>query len=123
MEELQKPCEKAEPSKDLNTFISLRQSSQQISEQLLPDFYCEHITLAMNRERRKQALIKLLHLIKHDIERERKSKNGLENLSKAIKQTPSFGTDDSQQSVAEKLYHVSTFFKYNLFPFVINLLN
>lgn len=49
----------------------------------------------------------MLHLIRQDIERERKSKNGLENLSKAIKQTPSFGAEDSQQNVTEKLYHVS----------------
>lgn len=54
-----------------------------------------------------QALIKLLHLVRQDIERERKSKNGLENLSKAIKQTPNFGAEDSQQSVSEKLYHVN----------------
>lgn len=54
-----------------------------------------------------QALIKLLHLIREDIERERKSKTGLENLSKAIKQNPSFGSEDSQQTVSEKLYHVS----------------
>lgn len=97
----------AEPTKDLSTFVNLRQSSQQASEQLLPDFYCEHITLAMNRERRKQALVKLLQLIRQDIDRERKSKVGLENLSKAIKQTPNFGAEDSQQSVTEKLYHVS----------------
>lgn len=100
------PIETAEAQKDLSTFVSLRQSSQQTSEQLLPDFYCEHITLAMNRERRKQALVKLLQLIKLDIERERKARHGLENLSKAIKQTPNFGAEDSQQTVAEKLYHV-----------------
>jgi hypothetical protein len=108
-ERLKGPVLQAESGKDLGTFINLRQSSQQVSEQLLPDFYCEHITLAMNRERRKQALVKLLHLIRQDIERERKSKNGLENLSKAIKQTPNFGAEDSQQSVSEKLYHVMNF--------------
>lgn len=112
----------------MSAFINLRNSSQHVSEQLLPDFYCEHITLAMNRERRKQvktstiynivylkiksyqfylqALVKLLHLIRQDLERERKSKNGLENLSRAIKQTPNFGAEDSQQNVTEKLYHV-----------------
>lgn len=51
--------------------------------------------------------MKLLHLIRQDIERERKSKNGLENLSKAMKHTPNFGAEDSQQNVSEKLYHVS----------------
>jgi hypothetical protein len=111
-ERLKGPVLQAESGKDLGTFINLRQSSQQVSEQLLPDFYCEHITLAMNRERRKQALVKLLHLIRQDIERERKSKNGLENLSKAIKQTPNFGAEDSQQSVSEKLYHMKTMLTY-----------
>ena len=54
MEHIGVPCEQAEPAKDLATFTNLRHSSQQSAEQLLPDFYCEHITLAMNRERRKQ---------------------------------------------------------------------
>ncbi|VEN42858.1 unnamed protein product [Callosobruchus maculatus] len=111
-ERLKSPISQADSTKDLSTFQNLRHTSQQVSEQLLPDFYCEHITLAMNRERRKQALMKLLHLIRQDIERERKSKNGLENLCKAIKQTPSFGSDDSQQSVTEKLYHMKSMLTY-----------
>lgn len=111
-ERLKAPIHMAESTKDLIHFQNMRQTSQQVSEQLLPDFYCEHITLAMNRERRKQALVKLLHLVRQDIERERKSKNGLENLSKAIKQTPSFGTEDSQQSVTEKLYHMKSMLTY-----------
>lgn len=56
-ERLKTPLSQADPSKDLTTFQNLRQSSQHVSEQLLPDFYCEHITLAMNRERRKQVYI------------------------------------------------------------------
>uniref|UniRef100_A0A1Y1K429 SH3 domain-containing protein n=2 Tax=Photinus pyralis TaxID=7054 RepID=A0A1Y1K429_PHOPY len=111
-ERLSGPVAQADPSKDLSTFVNLRNSSQQTAEQLLPDFYCEHITLAMNRDRRKQALVKLLQLIRQDIERERKSKNGLENLSKAIKQTPNFGAEDSQQNVSEKLYHMKSMLTY-----------
>lgn len=53
-----------------------------------------------------QALLKILQLVKQDIDRERKSKQGLEKLSMAIKQTPTFGNDDSQQNVADKLFHV-----------------
>ncbi|KAJ8946488.1 hypothetical protein NQ314_008882 [Rhamnusium bicolor] len=53
-----------------------------------------------------EALVKLLHLIRQDIERERKSKNGLENLSKAIKQTPNFGSEDSQQSMKSMLTYL-----------------
>lgn len=39
--------------KDLNVVKNIRRASEGPSEQLLPDFYCEHTTLAMNRERRK----------------------------------------------------------------------
>jgi len=106
------PIDYADASKDISTFSSLKQSSQQCSEQLLPDFYCEHITLAMNRERRKQALTKLLQLIRQDIEREAKSKNGLENLSKAIKVTANFNANDSEENVAERMFHINSMLTY-----------
>ncbi|CAG9858488.1 unnamed protein product [Phyllotreta striolata] len=105
---LKGPVNQAEPAKDLTTFQNLRQSSQQVSEQLLPDFYCEHTTLAMNTERRKQALLKLLKLIRDDVDREKKSKVGLENLTEAIKR---FGSEDTQK-VAEKLYQIKSMLAY-----------
>ncbi|CAH0402093.1 unnamed protein product [Chilo suppressalis] len=58
------------------------------------------------------ALLKILQLVKQDIDRERKSKQGLEKLSMAMKQTPTFGNDDSQQNVADKLYHVRSMLTY-----------
>lgn len=39
--------------KDLSVVKNIRRASEGPSEQLLPDFYCEHTTLAMNRDRRK----------------------------------------------------------------------
>lgn len=39
--------------KDLAVVKNIRRVSEGPSEQLLPDFYCEHTTLAMNRDRRK----------------------------------------------------------------------
>ncbi|XP_077294502.1 nostrin [Arctopsyche grandis] len=78
----------------------------------LPDFYCQHITLAMNKERRKQALIRIIQLIKTDTERERKSKQALEKLAQAITTTPNFGANDSQQNVSEKLYHMKSVLTY-----------
>lgn len=39
--------------KDLAVIKNIRRVSEGPSEQLLPDFYCEHTTLAMNRDRRK----------------------------------------------------------------------
>ncbi|XP_049886332.1 nostrin [Pectinophora gossypiella] len=106
------PIKNANANMDMRVVRGVRSVPAGASEQLLPDFYCEHTTLAMNRERRKQALLKILQLVKQDIDRERKSKQGLEKLSMAIKQTPTFGTDDSQQNVADKLYHMRSMLTY-----------
>lgn len=77
------------------------------AEQLLPDFYAEHVTLAMNRERRKQALVRVLHLIRQDLEREKRGREGLETLHRAFIKTPAFAADESTQNVTDKLLHVS----------------
>lgn len=106
------PIKNANANTDMRVVRGVRSAQTGASEQLLPDFYCEHTTLAMNRERRKQALLKILQLVKQDIDRERKSKQGLEKLSMAIKQTPTFGNDDSQQNVADKLYHMRSMLTY-----------
>lgn len=87
--------------KDVTVIKNIRRASEGPSEQLLPDFYCEHTTLAMNRERRKQALIKLLHLVRQDLERERRSRNGLRGISQQL------NNSSDSQSVTDKLYHVS----------------
>lgn len=55
----------------------------------------------------QQALINLLQLIRADLERERRGKVGVENLARALKQTPTFASEDSQQNVHDKLHHVS----------------
>lgn len=90
--------------KDMNVIKNIRRASEGPSEQLLPDFYCEHTTLAMNRERRKHALIKLLQLVRQDLERERRSRNGLRGISQQLN-----NTSDSQ-SITDKLYHVGVRF-------------
>lgn len=87
--------------KDIAVIKNIRRASEGPSEQLLPDFYCEHTTLAMNRERRKQALVKLLQLVRQDLERERKSRNGLRGISQQL-------NNADTQNVTDKLYHVST---------------
>lgn len=86
--------------KDMNVIKNIRRASEGPSEQLLPDFYCEHTTLAMNRERRKQALIKLLQLVRQDLERERRSRNGLRGISQQL------NSSADSQSITDKLYHV-----------------
>ena len=78
----------------------------------MPSFYAEDETNAMNQERRREALAKLLRLIKSDIEREKKGKAGVENLAKALLETPKFGSEDSQQDVQEKLLHMRSMLTY-----------
>ena len=75
---------------------------------MLPSFYAEDQTNAMNTERRREALSKFLRVIKTDIEREKKGKAGVENLAKALKETPKFGGEDSQKEVQEKLQHMTS---------------
>lgn len=100
MERLTPHINNCNVQKDLAVVKNIRRVSEGPSEQLLPDFYCEHTTLAMNRDRRKQALVKLLQLVKADLERERKSRVGLKGLSQSMK-----SQDD--QNITDKLYHVS----------------
>ncbi|XP_078050894.1 nostrin isoform X2 [Augochlora pura] len=82
------------------------------SDQLLPDFYAEHVTLAMNRERRKQSLVRVLHLIRQDLERERRGREGLETLHRAFVSTPAFAADESTQNVTDKLHHMRSMLLY-----------
>ncbi|XP_067639286.1 nostrin isoform X2 [Eurosta solidaginis] len=91
--------------KDMQVVKNIRRNSEGPSEQLLPDFYCEHTTLAMNRERRKHALIKLLQLVKADLERERRSRNGLKGLSRSL-------NNQENQNITDKLYHIRSMLTY-----------
>ncbi|XP_065216530.1 uncharacterized protein Nost isoform X2 [Planococcus citri] len=109
---LKDPIENCDVANDIKTIATTKGIEQPVSEQLLPDFYAEHTTLAMNKERRRQALVKVLQLVVQDLERERRGKNGVENLARAFKQSPNFGNDDSQQNVSEKLHHMRFMLTY-----------
>ncbi|XP_063229853.1 nostrin isoform X1 [Bacillus rossius redtenbacheri] len=112
LEHLGEPVTQCDVGRDIQTVVSIKGTGQPIPEQLLPDFYAEHITLAMNRDRRRQSLVKILQLIRQDLDRERRGKQGVENLARALQQTPTFGTDDSQQNVTEKLHHMRSMLTY-----------
>ncbi|XP_054727150.1 uncharacterized protein LOC129236891 isoform X1 [Anastrepha obliqua] len=105
MQRLQPQVDACNVSKDMQVVKNIRRNSEGPSEQLLPDFYCEHTTLAMNRERRKHALIKLLQLVKADLERERRSRNGLKGLSKSL-------NNQDNQNITDKLYHIRSMLTY-----------
>lgn len=57
LERLTPPINNCNVQKDLQVIKNIRRVSEGPSEQLLPDFYCEHTTLAMNRERRKHVTL------------------------------------------------------------------
>ena len=42
-----------------------------------------------------------------DIDREQRGKQGVENLAKALQETPTFGGEDSQQDVNDRLQNVN----------------
>ncbi|XP_017094651.2 myosin-2 heavy chain isoform X2 [Drosophila bipectinata] len=102
---LQPQLEACNVAKDMQVVRNIRRNSEGPSEQLLPDFYCEHTTLAMNRERRKHALIKLLQLVKTDLERERRSRDGLRGLSQSL-------NNQEHQNITDKLYHIRSMLTY-----------
>lgn len=54
---LKEPIENCDVANDIKTIATTKGIEQPVSEQLLPDFYAEHTTLAMNKERRRQVPI------------------------------------------------------------------
>ena len=116
------------------SFFQVEIDENSLGEQTLPNFYAEDINNCMNRERRREALAKFLRIIKADVDRETKGKylfvyyyskilysnsafclhyslyskgmGGVENLAKALQETPKFGGEESQQDVQEKLQHM-----------------
>ena len=83
-----------------------------MGQQILPHFYCEDLLNVMNKERRREALSKFVGIIKADIEREKKGRAGVENLAKALQETPKFGGEESQQDVQDKLQHMRSMMTY-----------
>ena len=84
--------------------------------QMLPHFYAEDLVNVMNKERRREALAKFVGIIKADIEREKKGRAGVENLAKALHETPKFGGEESQVRVifySFTFYHAYLFHMYN----------
>ena len=80
--------------------------------QMLPHFYAEDLVNVMNKERRREALAKFVGIIKADIEREKKGRAGVENLAKALHETPKFGGEESQV----RAFFVRVYFSAKYFP-------
>ena len=90
----------------------IRVDVDSLGEQVLPSFYAEDRTNAMNQERRREALARAIRMVRADIEREKKGKAGVENLARALEETPKFGSEDSQSDVRDKLRHIKSMLTY-----------
>ena len=108
VERLTEPVTSCNVDADLQRVSTLRESAPPYAEQLLPDFYAEHMSNVINRERRKDSLERCLHWVRSDVEREARGKRGVENLARALQDTPTFGGDESQLEVCEKLHHLKS---------------
>lgn len=97
---------------DVQTLIETKGTGPNVPEQFLPDFYAENMNYEMKKERRREVLQRFLNLLKHDLELERKGKQGVENLAKVFQETPTFGDADAQQDVFEKLQHMRAMLTY-----------
>lgn len=109
---LEEPVSQCDVEKDVATIINAKGTGENIPHQLLPDFYPEDINNIMNRDRRRESLEKLNKMFRTDIDREKRGKQGVENLAKALQETPNFGSEDSQQDVHDKLQHMKAMLAY-----------
>lgn len=97
---------------DLQSMVEMKGTGPNIPEQILPDFYAENMSNEMKKERRKETLERFLTILKHDLELERRGKQGVENLAKVFQETPTFGDAEAQQDVFEKLQHMRAMLTY-----------
>ena len=106
-ERLREPVELCDVVRDIeaiNKYVA--DPAGDMGVQVLPHFYAEDLVNIMNKERRREALAKFVGILKGDIDREKKGRAGVENLAKALQETPKFGGEESQQDVQEKLQHM-----------------
>ncbi|KAL4097041.1 hypothetical protein QTP88_021881 [Uroleucon formosanum] len=112
---LSEPTYECDVSQDFAIITdTVNQYDEDLSVQVLPDFYPEHTNLAMNKKRRISALTKILQLVRQDLDRERRSKKGLDTLANAMHHHASSGLkhDDSHKNVYEKLHHTNLMILY-----------
>lgn len=103
---LDEPVSKCNIDADLQHVAGIRDSATNFAEQMLPDFYAEHMSNVMNRERRKISLERCLHWVRSDVEKESRARRGVQNLSRALRETPNFGGQESKQEIHDKLLHI-----------------
>jgi len=109
---LREPIGLCDVTKDLQNSKTEMDHAGVMGQQILPHFYCEDLNNVMNKERRREALSRMVAIIQADVDREKKGRAGVENLAKALQETPKFGGEESQQDVQDKLQHMRSMMTY-----------
>lgn len=82
------------------------------SEQLLLDYYAEDRSNHMDMGRRRQALEYYVNLLAHELDKERKGREGVERLLDVYKGQPSFGDAGTQEDGYQRLANVNAMLRY-----------
>ncbi|XP_040571562.1 nostrin [Lepeophtheirus salmonis] len=111
---LQEPIRSSDVERDMDASKAKFELDGNVrcGDSILPDTYAEDATNAMNQERRRQAINEILKRVDMDIEKEKKGRSGVENLAKALTETPKFGGEDSLVDIQEKISHMSSMISY-----------
>ncbi|XP_036362386.1 nostrin isoform X4 [Octopus sinensis] len=104
---LDKVVSQIDLKEDLKNVMKERGTGPPQPHQILFDCYAEDMNLAMNVNRRKQALKSYLFYIESAVEREKKGKEGVEKLLQVYKDRPNFADADAQDEAKNRLMQVT----------------
>lgn len=92
---------------DLRKVIDKKATGPNQPEQILLDYYAEDMTNGMEKERRRQVLQNYALHLQQDLEKEYKSREGVEKLVEVYQNRPSFADAEAQEDVRQRLGHVN----------------
>ncbi|KAK2184887.1 hypothetical protein NP493_249g04017 [Ridgeia piscesae] len=92
---------------DLRNIVDKKGTGPNQPEQILLDYYAEDMTHGMEKERRRQVLQNYALHLQQDVEKEYKSREGVEKLVEVYQNRPSFADAEAQEDARQRLGHVS----------------
>lgn len=98
---------KINPMEDVVTEANTRGEPRGPSEQILYDCYEEDLEMPMNYDRRRNGLETKIKMLSDTLEKQKKTKAGVESLFEAYSETPDYCSEEGQQDVATQLEHAN----------------
>uniref|UniRef100_H3A3Y2 Nitric oxide synthase trafficking n=1 Tax=Latimeria chalumnae TaxID=7897 RepID=H3A3Y2_LATCH len=95
--------------RDIKTFLDETSvsSEETKTELLLVDYFEEDSRNGMNNERRKASILMKLHRLQNDASKVKRDKEGLERMTKAQRENPTFSDAKNQEDIARLLDETS----------------